>query len=107
MAVTGIAQPDRLLRNDAAEAGLPLTLTKPIGLGLLNNRHKATGEVFKAAIATMTTLSRAAAEQAVAAGLKAATDVNGFWLLGLLYKMMRSSNTGALLNMRADRKSVV
>lgn len=101
MAVTGIAQPDRLLRNDAAEAGLPLTLTKPIGLGLLNNRHKATGEVFEAAIATMTTLNRAAAEQAVAAGLKAATDVTGFGLLGHLYKMMRSSNTGAVLDMGA------
>ena len=44
LAVTGIADPARLLRNDAAEAGLPLTLTKPLGLGVLNNRHKATGE---------------------------------------------------------------
>src|SRR5690348_7371312 len=46
MAVTGIADPHRLLRNDAAVAGAPLTLTKPLGLGVLNNRHKATGEVF-------------------------------------------------------------
>ena len=44
MAVTGIADPARLLRNDAGAAGLPLTLTKPLGLGVLNNRHKATGE---------------------------------------------------------------
>ena len=54
MAVTGVADPDRLLRNDAAEPGLPLTLTKPLGVGLLNNRHKQTGEVFAEAIATMT-----------------------------------------------------
>src|SRR6059058_2280482 len=46
MAVTGIADADRLLRNDAAVAGLPLSLTKPLGLGVLNNRHKATGETF-------------------------------------------------------------
>lgn len=46
MAVTGIAAPDTLLRNDAARPGLPLTLTKPIGVGILNNRHKRTGEVF-------------------------------------------------------------
>lgn len=39
MAVTGVADPNRLLRNDAAEPGLPLTLTKPLGVGLLNNRH--------------------------------------------------------------------
>lgn len=36
MAVTGVADPDRLLRNDADTPGLPLTLTKPIGVGLLN-----------------------------------------------------------------------
>ncbi|MUM34892.1 selenide, water dikinase SelD, partial [Mycolicibacterium sp. CBMA 361] len=51
MAVTGVADPNRLLRNDSAAAGLPLTLTKPLGVGLLNNRHKQTGEVFAAAIA--------------------------------------------------------
>ena len=101
MAVTGIAKPEQLLRNDAAQPGLPLTLTKPIGLGLLNNRHKATGEVFQAAIDTMTTLNKAAAEQAVAAGVKAATDVTGFGLLGHLYKMMRASNTGAVIDKNA------
>ncbi|MFD6813046.1 selenide, water dikinase SelD [Enteractinococcus coprophilus] len=101
MAVTGVAKVDQLMRNDGATAGLPLTLTKPIGLGLLNNRHKATGEVFEEAIATMTTLNKAAAEQAVAAGIKAATDVTGFGLLGHLYKMMRASGTGAVIDRSA------
>ena len=101
MAVTGVAKVDQLMRNDAARAGLPLTLTKPIGLGLLNNRHKTTGEVFAEAIATMTTLNKAAAEQAVAAGIKAATDVTGFGLLGHLYKMMRASGTGAVIDRSA------
>ena len=36
LAVTGLAHPDRLLRNDAGRAGVPLTLTKPLGLGILN-----------------------------------------------------------------------
>src|ERR1700677_2715891 len=58
MAVTGVADPGRLLRIDAAEPGLPLTLTKPLGVGLLNNRHKQTGEVFAEAIAIMTRLNR-------------------------------------------------
>ena len=57
MAVTGIAHPDELMRNDAAEVGLPLTLTKPIGVGILNNRHKQTGEYFAEAVATMTELN--------------------------------------------------
>ena len=47
MAVTGIADPEALIRNDAARPGTPLTLTKPLGLGVLNNRHKATGEVVR------------------------------------------------------------
>ncbi|MGD7001709.1 selenide, water dikinase SelD [Corynebacterium halotolerans] len=98
MAATGIAHPDKLMRNDAAEAGLPITLTKPIGVGLLNNRHKQTGEVFEAAITTMTTLNKDAAEEAVAARAKAATDVTGFGLLGHLYKMMRASRVGAVID---------
>src|SRR5215472_3605881 len=42
MAVTGLADPDRLLRIDAGTAGMPLSLTKPVGSGILNSRHKAT-----------------------------------------------------------------
>ncbi|MBI0385095.1 selenide, water dikinase SelD, partial [Streptomyces albiflaviniger] len=49
MAVTGLADPARLLRNDAGRPGVPLSLTKPLGLGVLNNRHKATGERFEQA----------------------------------------------------------
>lgn len=97
MAVTGTAPVDSLLRNDAAEAGLPLTLTKPLGLGLLNNRHKATGETFAEAVAVMTTLNREAAGAAVSAGVRAATDVTGFGLLGHLYKMCRASGIGAVI----------
>src|SRR5699024_976376 len=46
LAVTGLADPNHLLRNDAAKPGLPLTLTKPLGVGVISNRHKATGEDF-------------------------------------------------------------
>jgi selenide, water dikinase len=101
MAVTGVGDPGRLLRIDAAEPDLPLTLTKPLGVGLLNNRHKQTGEVFAEAVATMTQLNRAAAAAAVAAGVRAATDVTGFGLLGHLYKMCRASGVGAVLDRAA------
>jgi selenide,water dikinase len=101
MAVTGVADPARLLRNNAAEPGLPLTLTKPLGLGLLNNRHKQTGEVFEEAIAIMTALNRDAAAAAVATGVCAATDVTGFGLLGHLYKMCRASGVGAVIDRAA------
>ena len=101
MAVTGVADPNRLLRNDAAEAGLPLTLTKPLGIGLLNNRHKQTGEVFAEAVATMTRLNRDAAQAALAVGARAATDVTGFGLLGHLHKMCRASGVGAVIDRAA------
>ena len=91
MAVTGLADPDRLLRNDAAKAGLPISLTKPLGIGVLNNRHKATGEVFPQAVDSMVRLNAAASQAAVAAGVVAATDVTGFGLLGHAYKMARAS----------------
>lgn len=98
MAVTGVADPDRLLRNDAAEAGQPISLTKPIGVGLLNNRHKATGERFEEAVETMTALNAAASQAALTAGARAATDVTGFGLLGHLHKMMRASGVTAVLD---------
>ncbi|GAB3599965.1 selenide, water dikinase SelD [Angustibacter peucedani] len=101
MAVTGTADPDRLLRNDSAQPGLPLTLTKPLGVGVLNSRHKATGEVFEQAVATMTELNRDAARAAVAAGLRAATDVTGFGLLGHLHKLARASGVQAVVDAAA------
>ncbi|WP_068261560.1 selenide, water dikinase SelD [Janibacter limosus] len=101
MAVTGTADPDRLMRNDAAEAGLPISLTKPLGVGVLNNRHKATGERSEEAIASMVALNRDAAQAALAVGVRAATDVTGFGLLGHLYKMCRASGVAARIDAAA------
>jgi selenide,water dikinase len=101
MAVTGVADAARLIRNDAARAGLPLSLTKPLGVGVLNNRHKATGEAFPEAIACMTTLNKAAASAALAAGIRAGTDVTGFGLLGHLFKLARASGVTAVLDAAA------
>jgi selenide,water dikinase len=101
MAVTGLVDPNRLLRNDSAQAGLPITLTKPLGVGVLNNRHKQTGEVFPQAVASMVALNREASAQAVEGGAKAATDVTGFGLLGHLMKMARASGVTAVIDAAA------
>lgn len=98
MAVTGTADPAKLMRNDAATAGQPITLTKPIGVGILNNKHKATGEVSQAAVDSMTTLNDKASAAALRAEARAATDVTGFGLLGHLYKMCRASGVGAVID---------
>jgi selenide, water dikinase len=101
MAVTGIADPARLLRNDAAVAGMPISLTKPLGVGMLNNRHKSTGEAFPQAVASMVALNAQAAQAALAAGVVAATDVTGFGLLGHLFKMARASGVTAVVDAAA------
>ncbi|CAN5818713.1 selenide, water dikinase SelD [soil metagenome] len=98
LAVTGVADPHRLLRLESGAAGLPLTLTKPLGAGVLNNRHKATGEVFAHAVASMSTLNRDASRAALAAGLTCATDVTGFGLLGHLWKLARASGVSAVVD---------
>ncbi|MGZ4743643.1 MAG: selenide, water dikinase SelD [Oryzihumus sp.] len=101
MAVTGVADPERLMRNDAAQAGMPLSLTKPLGVGVLNNRHKSTGELFPQAVAAMTTLNAEASRAALAAGVRAATDVTGFGLLGHLFSMARASGVSAVVDAAA------
>jgi selenide,water dikinase len=101
MAVTGIADPSHLMRNDAGAAGVPLTLTKPLGIGVLNSRHKSTGEVFGQAVEAMTTLNRAASEAALAVGAVCATDVTGFGLLGHLHKLARASGVTAVVDAAA------
>ncbi|MCT9929703.1 selenide, water dikinase SelD [Planotetraspora sp. A-T 1434] len=101
MAVTGLADPERLLRIDAGRPGLPISLTKPLGVGVLNTRHKATGEVFPQAITAMTTLNSDASRAALAAGAQCATDVTGFGLLGHLFKLARASGVTAVVDVTA------
>jgi selenide,water dikinase len=101
MAVTGLVEPAELMRNDTGRPGLPLSLTKPLGVGVLNNRHKATGERFPEAVASMAALNRDAARAAVAAGVRCATDVTGFGLLGHLLKLARASGVSAVVDAAA------
>jgi len=101
MAVTGVVERHELLEMGAGEAGVPLSLTKPLGVGVLNTRHKRTAEVFPEAIAVMTTLNRDASRAAVAAGVRCATDVTGFGLLGHLKKLARASGVTAVLDTAA------
>ena len=98
MAVTGTADPETMLRINAGQPGLPLSLTKPIGTGVLNAWHKATGQVSAAAIAVMTTLNAEASRAALAAGISCATDVTGFGLLGHLFKLARASEVSAVVD---------
>jgi selenide,water dikinase len=98
LAVTGLAETARLLRIDSADPGTPLSLTKPLGIGVLNTRHKVTAQRFENAIEAMTTLNRDASLAAVAAGVTCATDVTGFGLLGHAFKLARASGVTARID---------
>lgn len=94
LAVVGVAHPDRLLVKGAARPGDILLLTKPLGTGLLvsgSRQGKTAAADLEAAIASMRRLNQAAAEVLVEAGVRGATDVTGFGLLGHGLEMARAS----------------
>ena len=96
LAVIGAGHPDRLLRKGGAQPGDVLILTKRLGTGLLvSGRRQGRTSVpdFAAAVDQMRSLNRAASEVLVAAGVRAATDVTGFGLLGHGLEMARGSGT--------------
>src|SRR5437899_11297131 len=98
MTVIGEVHPDRIVSNAGARAGDALVLTKPIGTGVLTTavkRDAAPESVLAAAIKSMTTLNRHAAEAMVTAGATACTDITGFGLLGHLGNMLRAASAPA------------
>jgi selenide,water dikinase len=104
MAVTGFADPDRILRNSTAPPGARLFLTKPLGTGIIATaikRDMATPRQVRLAVEEMTTLNQAAASAAVEAGAAAATDVTGYGLLGHLHSMLAASGVAAHLDASA------
>jgi len=87
LAVTGIIDPKRILRNDSCRDGDLLILTKPLGAGLVMSAFRegaAPAEIVKAATDSMQRLNRYAAEKIIAlagsAQVHACTDVTGFGL---------------------------
>jgi selenide,water dikinase len=94
--VIGVASPKRLLRKGGAQPGDLLILTKPLGTGLLVSGHRqgqTSAADLAAAVDQMRTLNRRASELLVAHGIRGATDVTGFGLLGHGLEMARASGT--------------
>jgi selenide,water dikinase len=96
LAVIGVASPDRLLRKGGAQPGDLLILTKPLGTGLLvsgRRQGRTSDDDLAAAVDSMRSLNRVASELLVEHGVRAATDVTGFGLLGHGLEMARASGT--------------
>ncbi len=98
LVVVGEVVEAELTTNAAARAGDVLVLTKPIGTGIVATAlkaGKAGAAAVEAAVGAMTTLNDGAARAAREAGVRAATDVTGFGLLGHLAAMLAASGAGA------------
>ncbi len=96
-AVTGLIEPQRVLKNTGARPGDALVFTKGLGTGVITTalkQGKAEPEWVEAAIVSMTTSNRRAAE--IATGpeydVHAMTDVTGFGLMGHARELAMGSN---------------
>lgn len=100
-AITGVVDESNLVRNQGAEPGDALVLTKPIGTGLIATAIKegtSPASVAEAATEVMATLNDGASKAMTRVGVHAATDVTGFGLLGHLSEMLIASDVGAELD---------
>lgn len=94
LSVTGRIHPDRILSNAAARPGDVLVLTKPLGTGIVATavkRGDADAGSEEVMVTWMKTLNRDAAAAASALGVRCATDVTGFGLLGHASHIARAS----------------
>tara|TARA_B110000438_G_scaffold90309_1_gene89807 strand:+ start:1125 stop:2063 length:939 start_codon:yes stop_codon:yes gene_type:complete len=100
MVVTGEVHPDKLTRNDTAQVGDLLVLTKPLGTGIISTAIKqgvANNNIMDIAIDTMRTLNKSAAEAMAEVSVNACTDITGYGLLGHLLEMCKGSNVSATI----------
>lgn len=91
LAVTGTADPTRLITKRGAEPGADLVLTKPLGVGIISSAIKqgvASATEAEAATELMSGLNDKACAAALAVGVQAGTDVTGFGLIGHLVQML-------------------
>ena len=99
LVVVGMVDPDRLLTKGGARPGDRLILTKPLGTGVITTafmRDLTTDRQMEAATRSMLQLNRAASEAAIAADVKATTDVTGFGLLGHAVEMLRDQTSNGV-----------
>jgi len=93
-AVYGEASEDQLITQARCRAGDRLYLTKPLGAGSINTgvkRGMVSKEDEAAAVAGMSRLNKLGLRAMRAAGVRAATDITGFGLLGHAYNMAKAS----------------
>jgi len=104
--VTGVIHPKKVLANEGAKPGDRLLFTKSLGTGVISTAIKkgvAQQAWIDAAVKSMTTLNKSAAEGIVnsQADVHALTDVTGFGLIGHAREMALASNVGLILHSKS------
>ena len=100
LAVTGTVHPQHLKKNNTAQEGDVLFLTKPLGTGILATAVKRGvlhEEHYEGLLQNLTTLNSIGAALGKMKSVRAVTDVTGFGLLGHLLEMAEGSGLGAQL----------
>ena len=100
--VTGVIHPKRVFANAGALPGDRLLFTKALGTGVISTaikKNTAQPAWIEAAVRSMTTLNKAAAEVIAGAAwpIHSMTDVTGFGLIGHAREMALASNVGLRL----------
>lgn len=104
LAVTGLVDKRHMKRNDTAQVGDRLYLTKPLGIGILTTAEKKSklrDEDVGVARDWMCTLNKPGSRFGKLAGVTAMTDVTGFGLLGHLVEMADGAQLTARLEYAA------
>ncbi len=99
--VTGLIDPNKVATNSGARPGDVIILTKPLGTGVISTgikRAAASDAIVAGSVETMLTPGKHAAEAMREFGVKAATDVTGFALLGHAWEMACASKATIQIN---------
>ncbi len=93
-AVTGVIDPARIATNGGVQVGDSLILTKPLGTGVISTGIKfdrADAVTAAGALETMLVSGRRAGEAIRDFGVRGATDITGFGLIGHAWEVARAS----------------
>ena len=98
LVVTGEVEEKNIVTNKSATPGDVLVLTKPLGTGIIATAIKkgvVKNDVIRAAVESMSSLNELSSKIMVELGVKTATDVSGFGLLGHLNEICEASKVSA------------
>ncbi len=97
LAVVGFVDPHQMMTKSAARPGDQLVLTKPLGFGVTTTalkRELAAPKDVEEVTGWMKRLNQCASQLAVGLGVRCATDITGYSLLGHGLEVARSSHVG-------------